>query len=433
MYIIASVTFFIGLALLAYYRFASKAVVVLKRTKVLSLKKAKVDDDVWITGVVHAEQPVLTPHFAHESVSYNYSLFEKVSNFANETWTLVASDTKSTTFCLDDGSSKIAVDPTHALQKYFLTSSHETETQKHVLTYLPASGVISCAGVTSEDKTSLLAKGEVPLLITPVGRKQFFQKAEKQDLIFKLSGSSLMWLAMTMTTLNLLSGHVHGAFLYLGSFILGVWPFVIGYYFFVYNHLVNKRIDVFNSWAIVEKELNVRRNWIKSALARFEKRSPADYGQFALMNQYIEKLLIEKRLRGRVRMENELSQHLIKLREVLVKLDFQESSGESKQINHLLKIEQLISHANFNYTEVTSDYNSMVSNPLYNWIARRHFFEMAPYYGELQYKNHELAVDGRRSKIKHDERKTDHPLFQTPGTEIILNEELSSKNKKRSA
>ena len=393
--------FTIGLIVFGFYRYQAKSNVILRRNKSVNLQKTKVDDDIWVTGVVHAPKPVLSPHFNYESVYYEYEHFHRRDSRAP--WVSVSLEKKSTVFWLDDGTGKIKIDPDLAMKKFLLSDVYEFENEKYVLTFIPASGVLSCAGVVAEGKSSLIAKGEVPLLITPLGRRQFFLSSEKHEIPTKVFGTTFMWSGLIVLLFRLLQQHLNGINLYIVVIGMSVFPFLSLYYYYSYNRLSNMRRAVFNSWASVESQLHLRREWAVSMLEIMHKKWPQEHSKFSLILECVEKLKIEKRLVGRVQMENKMSELVTNLRESIVLVDPHFEFISSENLNHLSRIENKVSQANHHYASLVSEYNSIVQSYPDSLIADRHYFEVAPFYGDAGCREKDLnSVQSRR--LKRDDR-----------------------------
>ena len=159
--------------------------------------------------------------------------------------------------------------------KYSLRSeSHQTQSWKHTIRYYPASGPISAVGVTSENRDKLIKKGEIPLMITTYGRRQFMQDIQKNERRLKYIGFALIWLSFNLGFMKLAEnlGHYqqsHINMVLLGSLLSSI-PFGIFYYYFTYNSFVNLRRKVVNSWANIDVDLKNRYELIPSFISLIE-------------------------------------------------------------------------------------------------------------------------------------------------------------------
>lgn len=394
--LIMSIAFFIvSVGVLVYYRNSVKQNFFFKRAPQLRIADLKASEEAWITGIVNTAKVVVTPFFQHESVYYEYSLHEKKIKYetdiygrptAVESWELTHTQSESTSFSINDGSGKILVDPDKAHRKFLMSETHQTETQRHTLSYFPASGLVSAVGAASKNNNKLIQKGKIALMITPFGRKQFLQAIENEERLSKYGGFSLMLLSLTVAFVHILNTfHVAQSPAFRLAIIvgfLGVLPIVGTYYYFTFNSLINFRRNVLNSWANVDVELKARRDLIPNLITSFEAHLAHEKNSFTALARLRESLLKEKRLASRIKFENEISEHLAKI-EAAVTVNPELNKGSTAFISKKLKaLESKISEASVDFNRVAEEYNHLAIGFPSEFIARRHKFGAFPFYGE---------------------------------------------------
>ncbi|MBC7458109.1 MAG: LemA family protein [Bdellovibrionaceae bacterium] len=411
MFVAGVICFFIGMGVLYYYRSTSRQNFFFRRAPQLKISEFHTFDDVWITGMIEAPTVVIPPLFAYESVSYTYSLYEKKVRYERDSngkerriefWDLVYSKADSTSFLINDGSGQVLVNPEQAIQKYFPSDIYQTTWWKHTITYLPASGLISSVGIVSEDKKQLIPKGETPLMITPMGRKNFIQSLNTEEKVAKYSGLSLTWLSFTFVAMEgfeqLRWLNQDGIAKFIFSGILGAIPFAGTYYYFTFNSFVNLRRKVINSWANVDVELKARRDLIPNLVTSLEGYLKYEKDSFSAISQLREKLASERRLANRIEIENEISKHIAKIN-LTIESYPELNSGPVILISENLKvIENKIAHSKSHFNTVVEEYNNLIEGFPSKHIAGKHQFTSVPFYGT--FKAEELKVENMGSSKK---------------------------------
>lgn len=152
---------------------------VLARAPALPIRSLAVGDDAWVRGTVHADRPLVCPHFDEECVSYSYTIERE------HTWTTTDKDGKvqvhtewrqehsaseTIDFELDDGDRiTVRADGATNEAEHGLETDYETSTLRHSASVLGIGEEISVLGVKQDDG-SLSCEREVPCLWTHQSR-----------------------------------------------------------------------------------------------------------------------------------------------------------------------------------------------------------------------------------------------------------------------
>ncbi len=435
----ALVLAFIGSCTLMYYRNLSRQNFFFKRAPHLKISDIHVHDDVWVTGIIDPIKLVVPPFFFYETIQYSYSMFEKVVHYkkdANgnerrvETWELRHTENDASQFLLKDGSGELVVNPKNAIIKFPFNDFYQDQWFKHILSYLPASGLISAVGVVSDKKDQLIQKGEIPLMVTPMGRKQFNQSIKTQEVLSKFTGLFALWLSFSSCILSfndhysVFSGREDSSVLYIISGVLAFIPFSIIYYYFTFNSLVALRTKTINSWANIDIELKNRRDLIPNLVTTLGQFLQNEKSSFQSLSECREKLKTEKRLSERIKIENEIMRNLSKIKLSIENTPDLKTEPVLLLTQEITTLENKISHAKSHFNAVVEEYNNLVCSFPSKWVAQFNYLSEVPYYGLESGKK--LDDFGKRGKPKVAD-KTKHPHLNPPALEQIDQNETSKK------
>jgi LemA protein len=390
------VCFVIAMIHIVYWRHIAAQNFFFKRAPHLKISEIHTFDDAWITGLVEAPKVVIPPVFGNECVYYVYQLFKKSVRVEKDSqgkvrrteyWELVQTVANAAPFYLNDGTGRLVVSPTKAVIKFAHSAIRQSESWRHVLTYLPASGIMSSVGVASEQKDRLTAKGEIPLLLTPMGRQAFMKAIKSEERWTKTGGLILLWSAIALT--------LSGMFIHTRVFASGDWksfipiagllaliPFSLLYYGYTYNSMVSLRSQLINSWANVDIELKIRRDLIPNIVQATEAYFGHERGVLSLLSILRESLGRETKLSNRISLENNISRNMAQVVERI------EASPELhdeiclKLHQELKTIEQKIAHAKSHFNAVVEEFNNLVKGFPSHLVALTLGFKAVPFYGE---------------------------------------------------
>ncbi|MEI8027991.1 MAG: LemA family protein [Pseudomonadota bacterium] len=395
MVIAATICMLLGIIILLSNYQSSKQNFFFKRAPQIRICDLHSFDSTWITGFIEASNVLIPPVFGYESVFYNYALYKKNVRYERDSrgkkkkveyWELYHSQSDSTLFLINDGSGKIAVNPAQAVKKYLMTDIYQTYRWKHTVTFLPASGSVSSVGVTSENKDQLIAKGETPLMLTPLRREQFMQAIKKGERFAMFGGLGLIWLSLSFASvaaLSHLSVSVHsGMKMFIYGGLLGFIPFTGIYYYFIFNSFVSLRRKVINGWANIDVILKARRELIPNFVSSLEGYMSHERNTFTAISALHQAITNDSRLSTRIQSENEISKHISKIR-ISVENNPELKLGPADSLSAQLKlIEDKIAHSRSYYNALVEEYNSLCSEFPSNFIAGIHKFKSVPFYGD---------------------------------------------------
>jgi LemA protein len=412
---LSGVLLMIGIGFLYYNRSISKENFFFRRAPQLQINQVHTFDDGWFTGVIDTATILHPPFFNNDTVSYHYSLYEKVIKYEKdsqgrskrvETWELYSSASDSTAFYLDDGSGKLIINPNKAIHKYPYGNSWESEHWKHVVSYIPSSGIISSVGVVSEDKKELIAKGETPFMISPMGRPEFMKASKSEEKWSKIGGLSFLWLSSLsfFYFLNESSMQIPldsiSLFILLG--LMSTIPFAACYVYFTNNSLVALRAQVVNSWANVDVELKNRRDLIPNLVQTVGTYLKHEQNSFAKLSDLRASLEKENLLTSRIKIENKITNSVNSfLTQVESHPEFKDESVLLLQ-KELVIIENKISHAKSHFNAVAEEYNNLVEGMPSSFVANYFKYVSIPFYGD---KNSDLMNMGKAIVNKASQEK----------------------------
>lgn len=407
----------ISLVLFLYHRHVSAQTFFFKRAPQIPISNLHTFDDTWVTGGIKVPKPLVAPYFLHQSVYYQYLLHEKrIRNKIDpkgrvrqvEHWELIKTISNSTPFLLDDGSGQIAIDPAKAVIKFPLKDFFYDGHWRHTLTYIPVTSIVSSVGVVSETKDQLIAKGKIPLMLTPHGRKKFFEALKSEQRIFRYGALGILWCSITMLlcgisrTMGFMSGS-DGSLL-LKMAMISFAPLSVFYSYFVYNSLVTLRQNLVNSWANVDVDLKARRELIPNLVQTVEGYLQHEKTLLVQLSSLRESLDKETRLSRRISFENEVSDQVKVVTARVEAIPNLKEEHCLKWITELKTIENKIGHAKSHFNAVAEDYNSLVESFPASILARGLKFTSVPYYGQLEPKR-DLGTLGKSNGSEPIDKK----------------------------
>jgi LemA protein len=171
----------------------------------LPIDLVNVWDRVWIRGEIECDDPRAVPHFGYGCVHYHYRLehketrTERTSSGGTRTTTQwVTRDQKDGTarFRVRQGDDALLVHAEKAEWHFEQSETVETGNRRHHCTYTLSHGPVSVAGVVGETKETLEPLKHVPLIVTPVERKQFLEQVETDERRLARFGLILLFVGL---------------------------------------------------------------------------------------------------------------------------------------------------------------------------------------------------------------------------------------------
>ena len=384
----------LGMGVLLLHRYIAKTNFFYKRAPQIKISDLQSFDSTWISGIIEAPKVLVPPIFNYETVFYNYELFEerigvKTDKNGRTTktrrWERIHSKSEFCPFYINDGSGKILVNPAQAIKSCIHEEVKHAHRWKHTISYFPASGSVSSVGIASENRDQLIAKGETPLMLTLLNRKQFMQGITKDERNSKYAGLTLMWLSLTFAAMAVLEHYKappsSGIKTFILGGLLGLIPFAGIYYYFTFNTFVNLRKGLINSWANMDVLLKARRDSIPNLASCLEDYFPHEKNAFTAILSHFDATTNKRSLASRIQTENEISKHIEK---VLISI---EKSPELKVgpvefLSAKLKvIEDKIAQSRCHFNDFAEGYNTLCQKFPSKLISTIHRFEAVPFYG----------------------------------------------------
>ncbi|MBI5508146.1 MAG: LemA family protein [Deltaproteobacteria bacterium] len=243
---------------------------VVARATELPLRLLNPRDDAWVRGVVECERPLVAPHFGVECVAFDYTVERRVQRGRNSSWETQERRHEACAFALSEGGRRVRIDGEAARFEGLEERTVTEGNRRYSLGYLPPAREASAVGSVSEDRSALEPHANIPLIVTPKGRREYLAAAEGGEAAKKYAGAFLAWagLGAALYALFAWSGWPRpfsggpdwptiGAALAVGAAaLLPFWMVAI------YNTCVAYRARIDNAWRQIDVDLKMRSDLI---------------------------------------------------------------------------------------------------------------------------------------------------------------------------
>ena len=231
-------------------------------------------DDVWLSGEIRCEEPVVTPYFDLPSLHYSYTYeVEERDSDGDRDWKTKARESDSAYFYLhDDEGNEILVlgkdAEFHDLQK---EQYYPTNHTRHTVYYFPHLGAASVMGLVGEKKETLGTTSTIPLVVVSCSPEEHLERESDKEENLRTAGFIIMWIAFTMWILLFsvalgqsyepydLSSYVRAL---LGPAILALLPTAGLFFISLHNTFVEYRIRTENAWRLVYIDMKNRHDLV---------------------------------------------------------------------------------------------------------------------------------------------------------------------------
>lgn len=430
-----------GILVFGYYRLISKKNVILQKAHAKNIRDIEINDDVWISGIIETDEKLIAPFFGYETVYYHYRKTPvHYQNTVNKD-SKILNETKSVSVVINDKSGKITIQLKNA-EKSEVFQERKIEGQFiHEIEYIPARGLLSAVGIVGPQKKELIAKGEVSLLVTPLGFKQYLMKSKQKLQPLRLTGISFLWLGFILSLSQFIQlGSTNAQ---LKSAIGMVVGLCLPAYFYLYSRILDRmlhlRNEVYTVWNQLDEWLIKRRRIVRKLVQMSNLKQYTNEQGYLSGNQIlelIENIGLEKRYLPRIQMENEFSVEIRKLKESIhsqlsrnlksLQYDSEFKVSERNELieiyEQLQKIENEIDHKSINYLDAAKEYNHYIRTWYVENIAHKLFFEPVLYFGELKANLEILQYMKKIPQRKNDLRANQASLLEKRAQLVVLHE-----------
>ncbi len=416
------ILFVFGILVFGAYRIRAKKNVIMQRTLAKNIREIEVNDDVWLSGIIQTENPLTAPYFKYETVYYNYRRIPvKHQNTVNPE-SKIYNETRSLKCEINDRTGVIQVDLGKSEKSEIYSEEKNDGQYIHQIEYIPARGLLSAVGIVGPNKSELISKGEVELLVTPQGYKQYLLKTKQGLQAHRLSGLSLLWVGFIMTVFQLLPMTEHHSVQTASSLIIG---FCLPIYLYLHSRIVDRLIhlrgQVYSVWSQLDEGLVKRRRTSRKILQQIIETNQYDESQLADLKQtltLIESIQLEKRYLPRIQKENDLTERLKNLNlgvnsNLRPQLQLVGSDGKhitnaqsekSDLLNQFTEVQKSIDEKSLEYLDVAKIYNNYIRSWFVESIAQKLFFEPILYFGEFKANQELLDYMKTIPQRKNDQR-----------------------------